>query len=208
MVFLYFSCGSYSPDVQPLPVRIASSNITEVIQSDPVEAGHRNCIVKVVSKNLSGKTVNDSHTFGEFMEGELLSDSITKQCLLLDTTDVQMFNARPLNGADNLGAINCSVMVAMNSSILEFMVDITGSSGRRFGAHVTRTIDQRVVSGTTMMLPVDIYTLTLSVLTSSGFQYSDFTKIVNITHSNYSTTASTPTASSALPTPTPGELET
>ena len=66
VVFLYFSCGSYSPDVLPLPVHItASGNTTEVIQSDPVEAGHRNCIVKVVSKNLSGKTVNDSHTFGE-----------------------------------------------------------------------------------------------------------------------------------------------
>ena len=65
MVFLYFSCGSDSPAVQTLPVRIASSNTTEVIQSDPVEAGHRNCYVKVVSKNLSGKTVNDSHTFGE-----------------------------------------------------------------------------------------------------------------------------------------------
>ena len=136
--------------------------------------------------------------------------TITNKCLctLIDTTDVQMFDAHPLNGADNLGAINCSVMVAMNSSILEFMVDITGSSGRRFGAHVTRTIDQRVVSGTTMMLPVDIYTLTLSMLTSSGFQYSDFTKIVNITRSNYSTTASTPTPSPALPSPTPGELET
>ena len=65
MVLLYFSCGSDSPAVWRLPVRIASSNTTEVIQSDPVEAGHRNCMVKVVSKNLSGKTVNDSHIFGE-----------------------------------------------------------------------------------------------------------------------------------------------
>ena len=116
-----------------------------------------------------------------------------------------MFNAHPLNGVDNLGAINCSMMVAINSSVLEFMVNITGSSGSRFGAHVVRTINQRVVSGTTLMLPVDIYTLTLSVLTSSGFQYSDFSKIVNITRSNYSTIASTPTPS---PAPTHGELET
>ena len=64
-MLLHFSCGSYSPDVQPLPVHIASNKTTEVIQSDPVEAGHRNCKVTVVSKNLSGKTVNDSHTFGE-----------------------------------------------------------------------------------------------------------------------------------------------
>ena len=48
-VLLHFSCGSDSPDVRPLPVHIASSNTTEVIQSDPVEAGHRNCYVKVIS---------------------------------------------------------------------------------------------------------------------------------------------------------------
>ena len=116
-----------------------------------------------------------------------------------------MFNAHPLNGTDNLGAVNFSLMVSINSSVLEFMVKITGSSGRRFGAHVVRTSNRRVVSGTTMMLPVDIYTLNLFVLTSSGFQYSDFTKIVNITRSNYRTTASTPTPS---PAPTSGELET
>ena len=133
--------------------------------------------------------------------------TITNQCLctLLDTTHVQMFNAHSLNGTDNLGVVNFSLMVAINSSVLEFMVNITGSSGRRFGAHVARTSNQRVVSGTTMMLPVDIYTLKLFVLTSSGFQYSDFTKIVNITRSNYRTTASPPTPS---PAPTPGELET
>ena len=131
--------------------------------------------------------------------------TITNQCLctLIDTTDVQMFDAQPLNGVDNLGAINCSVMVAINSSVLEFMVDITGSSGRRFDAHVVRTIDQRVVSGTTMMLPVDIYTLNLSVLTSTGFQYSNFSKRVNITHSNYSIPTSTPTPSSTPISPTP-----
>ena len=67
-MLLNFSCGSYFPDVRPLPVHITSSNTTEVIQSDPVEAGHKNCNVTVVSKNLSGKTINDSHTFGE-LEG-------------------------------------------------------------------------------------------------------------------------------------------
>ena len=131
--------------------------------------------------------------------------TITKQmlCTLIDTTDVQMFDAQPLNGVDDLGAINCSVRVAINSSVLELMVNITGSSGRRFGAHVMRTIDQRVVSGTTMMLPVDIYTLNLSVLTSTGFQYSNFSKRVNITHSNYSIPTSTPTPSSTPISPTP-----
>ena len=61
--------------------------------------------------------------------------TITKQCLctLIDTTDVQKFNAKPLNGVDNLGAINCSVKVAINSSILNFMVNIlSGLSGRKF----------------------------------------------------------------------------
>ena len=80
------------------------------------------------------------------------------------------------------------------------MVDITGSSGRRFGAHVVRTIDQRQVSGTTMMLPVDIYILKLSVLTSSGFQYSNFSKRVNITRSDYSAISTSTPISSSTPT--------
>ena len=65
MVLLYISCGSYSPVVGPFPVHIASSNTTGVIQSNPIEAGHRNCKVTVVSKNLSEKTVNETHTFSE-----------------------------------------------------------------------------------------------------------------------------------------------
>ena len=79
MVHLYFSCGSYSPDVQQLPVHIASSNTTSVIQSDPIEAGHRNCNVEVVSKNLCGKSVNESYTFGELW-GEHCQVTITNQC--------------------------------------------------------------------------------------------------------------------------------
>ena len=218
VVLLYFSCGSYSPDVLPLPVHItASGNTTEVIQSDPVEAGHRNCIVKVVSKNLSGKTVNDSHTFGELCR-EQCQVSITKQylCTLIDTTDVQVFKAQPLNGTNNLGAINCSLTVAINSSVLEFMVDITGSSGRRFdGIPLSRKSNQRVVSNETMMLPVDIYTLSLSMLTSVGFQYANFTETVTISRSNYSasttttttaTTAVASTSKSPAPTPASGRL--
>ena len=64
-MLLYFSCGSYSPDVQRLPLHIASSNTIKVIQSDPIEAGHKNCNVRIISKNLSGKIVSDSHTFSE-----------------------------------------------------------------------------------------------------------------------------------------------
>ena len=67
-----------------------------------------------------------------------------------------MFDAYPLNGTD---IINCILRVAKNSGVLEFMVVISGSSRRRFGAHVVRTINQRQVSGRTKMLPVDIYTL-------------------------------------------------
>ena len=121
-----------------------------------------------------------------------------------------MFDAHPLNGADNFGAINCSLTLAINSIILEFMVNISGSSGRKFdGVYIVRTIDQRQVSGTTMILPVDIYTLNLSVLTSMGFQYANFTKTVNISLSNYSastaTTATTAAAavSTSTPSPTP-----
>ena len=116
-----------------------------------------------------------------------------------------MFDAYPLNGTDNLGAINYILRVAMNSSTLKFMVSISGSSGRKFDrVHIVRTSNQRVVSGTTMMLPVDIYTLNLSVQTSSGFRYSNFSQRVNITRSNYSAIpTSTPTPSSTPIFPTP-----
>ena len=108
-------------------------------------------------------------------------------------------------GTDNLGAINCIVRVAMNSSTFKFMVNISGSSDRKCNeVHIVRTSNQRVVSGTTIMLPVDIYTLNLSVQTSSGFQYSNFSKRVNITCSNYSAiSASTPTPSLTPISPTP-----
>ena len=109
-----------------------------------------------------------------------------------------MFDAHPLNGTDNLGAINCSLMVAINSSILEFMVDITNSSGRRFdGIPLSRKSNQRVVSNSSIMLPVDIYTLNLFVLTSTGFQYANFTETVNISYSNYPASATTTAAAVA-----------
>ena len=116
-----------------------------------------------------------------------------------------MFDAHPLNGTDNLGAINFTLRVAMNSSTFKFMVSISGSSGRKFDeVHIVRTSNQRQVSGRTMMLPVDIYTLNLSVQTSVGFRYSNFSKRVNITRSNYSAiSASTPTPSSTPISPTP-----
>ena len=144
--------------------------------------------------------------------------TITKQCLciLIDTTDVQVFKAQPLNGTNNLGAINCSLTVAINSSVLEFMVNIFGSSGRRFDSiTLSRKSNQRVVSNSSMVLPVDIYTLNLSVLTSSGFQYANFTTTVDISRSNYSASTTTTAAAaststlSSTPTSTPitnGEL--
>ena len=65
VVDLHFTCGHSPPAVRPIPVHMASNNITEVIRSDPVEAGHRNCSVVVVSSNLSEETVNESHIFSE-----------------------------------------------------------------------------------------------------------------------------------------------
>ena len=65
VVFLNFTCGHNPPAVQTIPVHMASSNTTKVIQSDPVEAGHRNCSVVVISSNLSGETVDESHIFSE-----------------------------------------------------------------------------------------------------------------------------------------------
>ena len=46
---------------------MASNNTTKVIQSGSIEAGHRNCSVVVISSNLSGETVNESHIFGKIL---------------------------------------------------------------------------------------------------------------------------------------------
>ena len=62
---LHFTCGHNPPAVRPIPVHMASNNITKVIRSVTVEAGHRNCSVVVVSSNLSGETVNESHIFSK-----------------------------------------------------------------------------------------------------------------------------------------------
>ena len=115
-----------------------------------------------------------------------------------------MFDAHPLNGIDNLGAINCSLKVARNSNIFKFMVNISGSSGRKFDSiPLSRKINRRVVSNSSMVLPVDIYTLSLSVFISSGFQYANLTVTVNISHSNYSASSTTTTTTTATPSPTP-----
>ena len=131
--------------------------------------------------------------------------TITNQCLctLIDTTDVQMFNAHPLNGTDNLGAINCSLRMAINSSVLEFMVNISGSSGRKLDSiHLSRKSHERIVSNSTMVLPIDTYTLSLSMLTSSGFQDANLTVIVNISRSSYSASTTTTTSTSTTTTTT------
>ena len=119
-----------------------------------------------------------------------------------------MFNAHPLNGTDNLGAINCSLRMAINSSVLEFMVNISGSSGRRFDSiTLSRKNYERVVTNSSMVLPIDIYILSLTMLTSSGFQDANLTVTVNISRSSYSvsttTTTTTAAASTSLSSPTP-----
>ena len=129
--------------------------------------------------------------------------TITNQCLctLIDTTDVQMFDAHPLNGTDNLGAINCSLKVAINSTVLNFMVNISGSSGRKFDSiPLLRKNYERVVSNSSMVLPVDIYFVSL---TSSGFQDANLTATVNISRSNYSAANTTTAALTSTPSPTP-----
>ena len=137
--------------------------------------------------------------------------TITNQCLctLIDTTDVQMFNAHPLNGTDNLGAINCSLRMAINSSVLEFMVNISSSSGRKFDSiTLSRKNYKRVVANSSMVLPIDIYTLSLSMLTSSGFQDANLTVIVNISRSSYSASTTTTTGTSTTTTTTTAAAST
>ena len=120
---------------------------------------------------------------------------------------MQKFNTKPLNGADNLGAINCSVKVAINSSTLNFMVNIlSGSSGWKFDSiPLLRKEYERVVLNSSMVLPVDIYILSLR---SSGFQDTNLIVIVNISRSKYSASTTTTTTAAAVSTSTPSPTST
>ena len=66
----------------------------------------------------------------------------------IDTTDVQMFNAH-----QDSGKIYFTFEVAINSSILQFIVDVLSSNCKNVSIPVWRTSDQRQLTNETMVLP-------------------------------------------------------
>ena len=127
----------------------------------------------------------------------------------IDTTDVQMFNAH-----QDSGKIYFTFEVAINSSILQFIVNVLNSNGKNVSIPVWRTSDQRKLTSETMVLPVGLYYLSLFAWESSHSTYvsTDITMSVNVTWSNYSSPTSIFTPSPTLmltsptPVPTTGEL--
>ena len=120
----------------------------------------------------------------------------------IDTTDVQMFNAH-----QNSGKIYFTFEVAINSSILQFMVNVSSSTGKNVSIHVWRTSNQRQLTNKTMVLPFGLYCLSLFAWDSSHSTYvsTDITMSVNVTWSNYSspTPIFTPSPTLMLTSPTP-----
>ena len=125
----------------------------------------------------------------------------------IDTTDVQIFNAY-----QNSGKIYFIVEVAINSSIQQFMVSVSSSTGKNVSIPVWRTSDQRQLTSETMLLPVGLYYLRLFAQTSHNYVFTDIAMSVNVTWSNYSsptlifTPSPTLTLTSPTPVPTTGEL--
>ena len=123
----------------------------------------------------------------------------------IDTTDVQMFNAH-----QDSGKIYFTFEVAINSSILQFMVNVSSSTGKNVRIPVWRTSDQRQLTNKTMVLPVGLYLLSLFARTSHNYVFTNITMSVNVTWSNYSSPSiftPSPTLTQTSPTPVPtGEL--
>ena len=126
---------------------------------------------------------------------------------LIDTTDVQMFNAH-----QDSGKIYFTFEVAINSSILQFIVNVSSSNGKNVSIPVCRTSDQQQVTNETMVLPVGLYYLRLFAWDPSlNYVFTDIiTMSVNVTWSNYSspsifTPSPTLTQTSPTPVPTAGE---
>ena len=125
----------------------------------------------------------------------------------IDTTDVQMFNAH-----QNSGKIYFTFEVAINSSIVQFMVNVSSSTGMNVRIPVWRTSNQRQLTNETMLLPVGLYYLRLFARTSHNYVFTNIAMSVNVTWSNYSspTLIFTPspilTLTSPTPVPTTGEL--
>ena len=125
----------------------------------------------------------------------------------VDTTDVQMFNAHQTSGK-----IYFIFEVARNSSVQQFMVNVSSSTGKNVRIPVWRTGNQRQITNETMLLPVGLYYLSLFARTSHNYVFTNIAMSVNVTWSNYSSPTPTftpsPTFTLASPTPLPttGEL--
>ena len=99
----------------------------------------------------------------------------------IDTTDVQMFNAY-----QHFEKISFTFKVAINSSIRQFMVNVSSFTGKNVCVPVWRTSDQRQLTNKTTVLPVGLYYLSLFAWDSShSYVFTDITMSVNLTWSNY-----------------------
>ena len=99
----------------------------------------------------------------------------------IDTTDVQVFNAY-----QHFGKINFTFKVAINSSILQFMVNVSSSTGKNVCVPVLRTSDQQQLTNETMVLPVGLYYLSLFTRDASrNYVFTNITMSINLTWSNY-----------------------
>ena len=120
----------------------------------------------------------------------------------IDTTDVQMFNAH-----QNSGKIYFTFEVAINSSIVQFIVNLSSSTGMNVSIPVWRTSDQRQLAKKTMVLPVGLYYLRLFARDSShNYVFTNIAMSVNVTWSNYSSPTLlifTPSPTLMLTSPTP-----
>ena len=93
----------------------------------------------------------------------------------IDTTDVQVFTAY-----QNSGKIHFTIKVAINSSIQEFIVNVSSSTGKNVSIPVWRTSDQQQLTNETMVLPVGLYYLTLFARDSShNYVFTNITMSVN-----------------------------
>ena len=124
----------------------------------------------------------------------------------IDTTDVQVFTAY-----QNSGKIYFTIKVAINSSIQEFIVNVSSSTGKNVSIPVRRTSDQQQLTNKTMVLPVGLYYLTLFARDSShNYVFTNVTMSVNVTWSNYWSPTPVftplPMQTSPTPAPIPGEL--
>ena len=121
----------------------------------------------------------------------------------IDTTDVQMFNAH-----QNSGKIYFTFEVAINSSIVQFMVNLSSSTGMNVSIPVWRTSDQRQLTkknnGSSCWLV--LYLRLFARDSSHNYVFTNIAMSVNVTWSNYSSPTLlifTPSPTLMLTSPTP-----